>query len=199
MDDKNPKNRKQVRSANVLESLKDLGGAAPSKDFMRQLFGRQMPSKRFSGEILPQGEVEIDEILSGEREKNDKLQAQLMLERHLREEEQALVEKKTNELRLQLHALMEELQKIAAVTPKLAQEVQIAVMQAPVNPGVYHVVFFEKLIEFVKSFREKIEDANIWLHATNTRAQKKNFWNAYKKMGGKRLLSQEDYSQRSAG
>ncbi len=199
MNDNNPKNKKQVRTANILESLKDTSGVAPSKDFMRQLFGRQVPEKKYSGELSPYGGVEIDSILSGEQEKNQKLEQQLALERNLRQEEKALVDKKTNELKLELHVLMQELSKLASVTPKLAQEVQIAAFQAPVNPGIYHLVFFEKLIEFVKSFREKIEDANLWLHNANKRAEKKNFWNLYKKHGGKRLLSAEDYSQRSAG
>ena len=51
----------------------------------------------------------------------------------------------SNELKLELHVLMQELSKLASVTPKLAQEVQIAAFQAPVNPGIYHLVFFEKL------------------------------------------------------
>ena len=72
-------------------------------------------------------------------------------------------------------------------------------MQAPVEPGVYHVIFFEKLLEFVKSFRKKIEDAAVWLHATNSRAEKKNYWSRYKKHGGKFLLAADHYLTSSAG
>jgi len=54
-------------------------------------------------------------------------------------------------------------------------------------------------LEFMKSFRKKIEDAQIWLHASNKRAEKKNFWSTYKKHGSKFLLSPDHYLQRSAG
>jgi hypothetical protein len=213
MNDSNNK-KKQVRRANVLESLKDLGNsttksltndllAEGSKDFMRQILGNQrfprFPQTPRSGEINPGENVRIDEVLSGEREEKQKLEQQLSFERRMRDEEKALLERKGNELKLEVHALMEEIGKLAQVTPNLAKEVQIASIQAPSNPGIYHVIFFEKLIEFIRSFREKVEDASIWLHAANKRAAKKGFWGQYKKHGGRRLLSGEDYSQRSAG
>lgn len=208
--DPNSKQKKQHRRASILESLKEIGDQTAksfsgdlvkesSKDFMRQLFGQQMPANRqFSGEILPQETVTIDEVLSGEREEKQKIEKQLMLERQLRAEEQALVEKKTRELQLTIHALMQELSAVVVATPKLATELQIAAIQAPVSPGIYHVIFFEKLIEYIRGFRHKIEDAAIWLHAANKRAAKKTFWSQYKTSGGRRLLSAEDYSGRSA-
>src|SRR4030065_534669 len=64
----------------------------------------------------------------------------------------------------------------AETTQDLGQELQIASMQAPVEPGLYHVIFFEKLLEFLKSFRKKIEAGSIWLQATNKRAAKKIYW-----------------------
>lgn len=213
MSDQNQKTKKQQQqsSANVLEALKDIGNstgktltqeaAAMPKDFMNQLFGRQPAGwgKSYSGELAPSGELEMDRVFSGEQEKQDQLERQLSLERRLREEEKALFERKSNDLRLQLQAIMQEMQALAAATPQLAKEIEIAALQAPVDPGVYHVFFFEKLLEFLKSFRTKVEDASSWLHSINQRAQKKNFWSQYKKMGGKRLLSQEDYNGRSAG
>ena len=74
-------------------------------------------------------------------------------------------------------------------------------MQAPANPGVYHIVFFEKLLDFIKTFRRKIENADVWLQSSNKRAEKKNFWGTFtsKKGGTKFLLSQEHYVARSTG
>ena len=102
--------------------------------------------------------------------------------------EKMLIEKKTQELKIALHALIEEIKALAENTTELSEEIEIVTMQAPVEPGVYHVIFFEKLLEFIKSFRKKIEDASIWLHASNKRAAKMNFWGKYKKHGGKFLL-----------
>ena len=60
--------------------------------------------------------------------------------------------------------------------------------------------YCRKLLEFIKSFVKKVEEASVWLHALNKRSAKKNVWGAnYKKFGAKYLLSGEHYLQRSAG
>jgi hypothetical protein len=110
-----------------------------------------------------------------------------------------MIERRSNELRLQLKAIMQEVVILAGNTQDLGKEVQLAAMQAPIEPGVYHIIFFEKLLEFIKSFRKKIEEASVWLHISNKRAQKKNFWGRYKQHGAKYLLSGEHYASRSAG
>lgn len=204
---------KKIRQPNPLEALKDIGSsttksltndlfAEGGKDFMDQILGRskfpRFPQQERSGEIMPGEKIQMSEVLSGEHEQKAKLERQLSFERQMHAEEKALMERKSQELKMEVHAIMQELQSLAQVTPKLAQEVQIAAIQAPVNPGIYHVIFFEKLLEFLKSFRKKINDASVWLHAANKRAQKKGFWAQYKRHGGRRLLSSEDYSQRNA-
>jgi len=203
------KGQKIITQRNVLESLKDLGTGtaktvkkdlleASGEDFFRQLLGTKA-EKKYTGEITPGESLELNEVYSGKRQENEKLRGQIELERRLREEEKSRIQEKGNELKLQLHALMQEVYELAKTTQGLGHEVEVASMQAPVNPGVYHVIFFEKLLEFMKSFRKKIEDAQIWLHASNKRAEKKNFWSIYKKHGSKFLLSPDHYLQRSAG
>ena len=203
------KGQKIITQRNVLESLKDLGTGtaktvkkdlleASGEDFFRQLLGTKA-EKKYTGEITPGESLELNEVYSGKRQENEKLRGQIELERRLREEEKSRIQEKGNELKIQLHALMQEVYELAKTTQGLGHEVEVASMQAPVNPGVYHVIFFEKLLEFMKSFRKKIEDAQIWLHASNKRAEKKNFWSIYKKHGSKFLLSPDHYLQRSAG
>ncbi len=195
---------------NPLETLKDIGvstaqqmrneAARIPEDFMEQLTGLRPFGKSFSGEIEPGEVLNINEVYSGQREEIIKLRKQTALERKLLEEEKIQVDKKTNELRMHLTALREEIIVLATKTENLAEETQVAAMQAPVEPGVYHIIFFEKLLEFINSFRKKIEEAGVWLHAVNKRASKKNMWGTqYKKHGAKYLLSGEHYLQRSAG
>ncbi len=204
-----PRGQKQIKHTNVLESLKDVGGSTAkslkkdvlqgaSQEFLNQLFARKYGKVR-SGEISPGETLEFDEVLSGQHEETLKLKKQIALERKLREEEKVRIEKKSNELRLQLNAIIQEVSLLSQTTQELTQETQIAAMQAPIEPGIYHVIFFEKLLEFIKSFRKKIEESKIWLHASNNRAQKKNYWARYKKHGGKFLLAADHYVSRSAG
>lgn len=203
------KARNGVRQQNVLEALKEVGAgvgktlksdllAETSQDFIRELLGTKV-EKKYTGELVPGESVEISEVFSGKREEKEKLRSQIALEKRLIEEEKRRIEEKGRELRLQLHALMQEVYELAKTTQGLGEQVEVASMQAPVNPGVYHVIFFEKLLEFVRSFRKKIEDASIWLASSNRRAEKKNFWAIYKKQGSKFLLSPDHYLQRSAG
>ena len=209
MDTKQKNNKKYTRQVNVLESLKDIGSSTGntikkdiargvSQEFINQLLGKKY-DKKYSGDIMAGEAVEMEEIYSGRREETLKLKNQLALERKLREEEKIQTEKKSNDLRIQLHALMQEVANLAKSTQDLGEETKLASMQAPIEPGVYHLVFFEKLLEFIKSFRKKIDDAHVWLHTTNSRAEKKNYWARYKKHGGKFLLAADHYLTRSAG
>ncbi len=208
--DKGQKQQKAkiLRQTNVIEQLKDIGGGATKalktdlfektgEEFLSQLFGAR--EKKYSGDITPGETLEFSEVFSGKHEENKKLKGQLALERQLGQEEKSRIEKKSNELKLQLHAIMQEVLALAQTTQNIGQEVEIASIQAPVNPGIYHVIFFEKLLEFIKSFRRKMEDASVWLQASNEKALKKNYWGLYKKHGSKFLLSPDHYLQRSAG
>ena len=203
------KPQKTAKRSSVLENLKDVGGntgktlkkdlvQGVSEEFINQLLGRK-PEKKYSGDITPGESLEFEDVFSGRQEQTMKLEKQLSLERKLRQEEKSRSEKKGNELKMQLKAVTEEVVMLAQNTQELAEEVQVATMQAPIEPGVYHVIYFEKLLEFIKSFRKNIGQAKVWLQSSNKRAQKKNYWASYKKHGGKFLLAADHYVSRSAG
>jgi len=211
MNDNNQtkKSPKRIAQANPLEAIKDIGSKTGEslkedlvkkvpQEFMDQLFGRRQ--RNYSGEIMAGESLEIKEVFTGEHENTQRLRRQLILERSLRIQDREQRDKKTGELRMQLKVLQEEILVVVEKTKDLADETKVAAMQAPIEPGVYHLIFFEKLLEFIKSFRKKIEEASVWLHATNKRAAKKNVWGSnYKKHGAKYLLSGEHYLTRSAG
>ena len=199
-----------TRRTNVLESLKDIGSGVTSslntdllggisEDLLEQILNRQRPNKKASGDIHAGESLEFADLLSEKHEENLKLRNQIAFERRLVQEEKMVSEKRSNELKVQLQALMQEVQYLAKTTQNLGEEVEVATMQAPSQPGIYHIIFFEKIIEFIRNFRKNIENASVWLNTSNKRAEKKNFWAMYKKKGSSFLLSGESYSQRSAG
>jgi len=201
--------KQKITKQNVLESLKDLGGGAvgqtgdllksTSEDFFRELMGMPKLQVKRSGELSAGEPLEMNKVLSGKEEENKKLRIQIGLERQLASDEKRVSQEKTNQLKVQLQALVSEVQKVAVSTGSLAQEVQMAVVQAPSEPGIYHIRFFENILEFLQSFRKKIDLAATWLQSSNKRAEKKNYWNMYKKKGSSFLLSPDHYLQRSAG
>lgn len=205
----NKKVKSSVVKRNVIESLKDIGsdfgnqGAdllkGTSEDFFRELMGMELPKVKRSGEMVPGESLQMSEVLSGKEEENKKLRAQISLERNLSSDEKRLSQEKMHELRIQLQSITVEIGKLAASTGNLATQTEIAMVEVPVNPGVYHVIFFEKVLKFLQSFRQKIDQASTWLSSTNKRAEKKNYWSMYKKKGSSFLLSPDHYLSRSAG
>ncbi len=192
-----------------MEALKDLGGGAvktlgndvlkeTGAEFMRQLLGLKAQTK-FSGNLEKGQSFEPSKAMSGEYKEQEKLAKQVRFERHILEEQKAEVEKKNGELKLQLHAISMEIQKVAASTPQLAKEVKIAELTSSKDPGIYHLVFLQKILEALRDFKKNIDSASVWLSSVNKRTNKKNFWNQYKVQKGQALLNPETYSQRSAG
>lgn len=209
MSDPKKKNLAKITRQNVLESLKDLGTSSvnqtgdllksTSEDFFKELMGLEVTQPKRSGDINPGESLDMKEAMNGTAEENRILKAQISMERKLSADEKTLGERKMQELRVQLQAITVEIGKVAASTQNLATETQVAMIEAPAVPGVYHVIYFEKILTFLQSFRKKIDDATLWLSASNKRAEKKNYWNMYKKKGSSFLLSPDHYLQRSAG
>ena len=198
-----------ITRQNVLESLKDLGtGTAAqtgdllkntSEDFFRELMGMQRPNIKRSADIGIGETLQMSDVMSGKEEENKKLRAQISLERQLSNDEKKVSGENMQELRVQLQALMQEVHSVAASTENLAEATQVAMMSAPIEPGPYHIAFFKNVLEFLRSFRKKIDMTATWLQSSNKRAEKKNYWNMYKKKGSSFLLSPDHYLQRSAG
>lgn len=190
---------KQSKSASKasLKTLKKELAKVP-QDFMDELFGPKLDTKT-SAEFQTGESLETKDMLSDKSKENKNLKGQLTYERLLYKEETILIEKRSNELRIQLQAVMREVTSVAEQMNELASEVKIAAFQAPIEPGIYHVVFYTNFLNFLKNFRKKIESASVWLNAANGRAAKKNWLNNYKKHGAKYLLSGEHYISRSAG
>ena len=199
---------KNLQRKNILESIKDIGESTTqsiasdlveqsTKDFLKELLGINRTDK--SGELFAGQELAMNEVFDGKAKEKEGEIKQTRFENTLIREEKERIEHKSNELKLHLHALMQEIYSLAKTTQNLGQEVEVATMQAPANPGVYHVVFFEKMIEYIRDFRKKIEDSSVWLSSSNKRAEKKNYWSMYKKKGSSFLLAPDHYLQRSVG
>jgi len=209
MADQKKKNQSVVTRQNVLESLKDLGSGATnqagdllkntSEDFLRELLGLTKVNVKRSGDITPGQSLQMSEVMSGREEENKKLRNQISVEKQLSTDEKRVSQEKSNDLKVQLQALMQEVQKVAASTENLAEATQVSMMTAPVEPGIYHITFFQNVLEFLQSFRKKIDLAATWMQSSNKRAEKKNYWAQYHKKGTSFLLNPESYSQRSAG
>lgn len=201
MDYKNQKSKKNkpVEVNNFFETLKE-ETKSTTDEFFKQLLGQQKKfQQNVSGELPVGHSVQMNEIMSGQLEKNRQLEENIFFERRLFNEEKQETNKKLNDLRLRLQAIQAEASKMVATTANLSQELKTAVLQSTASVSEYQINFFEDIISLITAFRKKIDNAVVWLQGTNKRAEKKNFWAQYKKKGSSFLLSNESYSQRSAG
>jgi hypothetical protein len=209
MTDNKKRNQTTITRRNVLESLKDLGTGAgvqttdllknTSEDFFRELFGLSKAEPNRSGELVPGEDLQISEVLKGKEEENKKLRSQISLERRLSDEEKRITQEKSSQLRIELQAIMNEIEKVGQSMENLAVATEVSMISTPAEPGVYHIHFFTSFLEFLQSFRKRIDLAVTWMQATNKRAEKKNYWTMYKKKGSSFLLSPDHYLTRSAG
>lgn len=191
----NKKSSKKRRiSDNFLEILRELGEGAIDTT-VDQVTGRKR-----SGELKPKETIELEQFA---RETVEKERFAREFEQEilgLRRQEKLVYTKEQQEIKLQVKAIQEELKKLASSTQGLAKEVEIAAKQVPVEPGTYHLTFFEKLRQAIVEFRQKIEDSRTWLTAFNQRGKRRSYyWFHYKKSGTKFSLSPERYMATSAG
>ena len=175
---------------NPLEALKEIA-VQTTQVLQHEVFRAPETKKKVSGDLRAGESVSFNEVKQAQK--------QIVFERYLLEEEKSTLAEKTNNLRLELQAIMQEVQYLAKATANLGAEVKTATFQAPANPGKYHIVFFETVLETIKSFRKKIESASVWLAGVNKRTQKKGFWGQYKQQKSSFLLNPESYNARSTG
>jgi hypothetical protein len=72
-------------------------------------------------------------------------------------------------------------------------------VETPVDPGIYHVTFLERLRSFIQLLREQVDDSRTWLTVSSKRQKKMAFWGLYKKHGTQFGLSSERTVSTQAG
>lgn len=195
--------RHPATSDGFLEALRDLGSGfvdSVAHDVVggvAQQAYNQITGKN-GGELKPNQTIDFQELRQREEEQKSRNFRQDFLD--LRRQEKLIWSQQEQQTKLQISAILQELKKLALATKNLAKEVDVAANQVPVEPGVYHINFFEKLRETIILFKKKIEESATWLSACNQRAKKRNYyWGQVRKSGTKFMLSHERYMATQTG
>jgi hypothetical protein len=91
----------------------------------------------------------------------------------------------------QIEDVRRELLGLVKAVGNLNIEVEKAIAEVPVNPGVYHQNFFERLKSVIKMIRQSVEDSRTWASLSTGRKKQKHYWGLYKKHGTQFGLSSE--------
>lgn len=68
---------------------------------------------------------------------------------------------------------------------------QVTVEKAPVNPGKYHLGFFEWVLSVIKSARLRVDESKSWLSLFASKKKQRSYWSMFKKHGTSFGLSNE--------
>jgi hypothetical protein len=202
------KHQGQVSYDNFLEALRDLGKGVTSeaKNQVKQAITQDIPESlglSSSGTLKPNESLSISEM-EQQAEERGQHKAEFAFEHRLhqmREEEHARLVRQEAQTKEQITAIQQEIALLAKSTGELAKEVEVAAIQAPVNPGIYHKNFFAQLRSLIRTLRQKVQDSSQWLAVTNSRAAAKqgHYWSNVSKSGSKYMLSSERYMVTSTG
>lgn len=180
----------------VVESLRNLGsgiGKTVAGDVVGKV-GADTLSALFGGVTQKQsGELRQNEAVDVGREIYDPT-----IRRPEIKARQPIQREEPN-LKAQIEAVRTELKALAVSLKELHSEVQNAIREAPVTPGIYHLNFFERLRAVIRLLRQQIEDSRTWLALWSSRKQKKQYWGMYKKHGTQFGLSSERTVSTQAG
>jgi len=181
---------------NVLESLRSVGTSVGSTltkdvagqigaDVLQSLFGT--PTQQ--GELRPNQPIEMPK--EHQKEETPHRPTIEMGKSALRSDEV--------QIKQQIEAVRKELQALSSSVKQMNREIHNAVMETPVDPGVYHLNFFEQLQIVLKTLREQVDDSRSWLMAFNSRKKKMGYWGMMKKHGTTFGLSNERSIATQAG
>ena len=193
-----PKDRKGKNYSSFIESLRDLSSGV-GRDFVDD-FIKETPKDVFQQTGLKNFANHQEGSADLFNPEHQKLQQKIHHLEALRRQEKVVFSAREQEVRSKITLLYEEVRKLAQTNVALSKEVKIAAIQAPINPGVYHVTFVEKLISFIQNLNKNLNDATHWLSETNSKKRKRSYyWQQVKTSQTKFMLSQERYMATQVG
>lgn len=192
-----PKQQPKPASDSILESLRTLGtsvGKTVAKDVTGKIATDAL-SSLFGTTPKPQtGELTADHPLNLRPERQP-------MPGFRRPEMQArapFVHQEEPHLKQEIESIRAELKALATSIKTLSSDIQKTVNEVPVDPGVYHKNFFERLRSILVLLREQIDDSHAWMSMQGNRKQK-GYWGKYKKHGTSFGLSNERTLATQAG
>lgn len=118
---------------------------------------------------------------------------------HARQPEKLVFSLADEKVKKEIQAVRQELKLLVETIGNVEQQIEKAIIQEVVNPGVYHLNFFDKLKTWLQFVRKSIQGGELWMEMWSSRTQKSAYWKGVKGSGTKFMLSQERYMATQAG
>lgn len=204
-DKKQKKQTKQFINKNAVEALQELGtGIATTvkndvaKGMMTDLWDQFLGVDKYKKSAKESGDLQEGQELNLNAKKNKKEEtAEIALpgldyQREILYGEKRVIKENRQVIEVKIQEIIIEIKKLTAQSKELqAQFKEITVEMLPVNPGQYHLNFFEWMISVIRQARMKVEDSSAWLSLFASKKGKKEYWAMFKKHGTTFGLSNE--------
>lgn len=128
------------------------------------------------------------------------LQQKLEKSQQNRYQEQVVFNQENQTAQTKIKEIVQELKSLAKSIKNLDKEVDKAIETVPVQAGIYHLNFLEKIREALILMKKNVENTSSWLEVFNQKSAKKHgYWQQYKKSGTQWSLSNERNVATSVG
>lgn len=199
LSDQKKKKKSQQIDVNPIESIRDFGGQVNetvkqdvaqkgAEDFWKQILGKhEQQAQRVEYDLIEGEEMVISQQnQDSEATTVRKLEADPAINYHreIRYSSERGSSRENQELNAKIEQILFELDQLIDSSSELeARFEQLAVQTKPVEPGTYHLNFFDWVINLIQSTRQQIEDSGSWLQAMSGKRQKQDYWSMFKKHG----------------
>ena len=192
---KKTKDRKIKRDNQSIEGLSLSGFFS---DAMKQIGIEKPKEEKHGGDLTEGQELSLADINAFKEEQKTKEETAkfLGIEEGFDYKREILgsenLQRESREISKTVQEILFELKQLAASSKELQTEFKDVIMEQRIeNPGKYHMTFFSFVLTLIRTARERIEDAGIWLSASKGKAAKKGYWGMAKKYGESFFLSNE--------
>lgn len=199
------KEPKQIITENPYEALMGIGkGMAKSfrndvandsmYDAWDQFLGNSPHAE--SGELQAGEEIDFDSLKKGKNKEGKEAaphaEPAINYHREVVEAGRTRRGEDTREIEVKIQEILIEIKKLAGSSSELQEKVEvIAVEQMAEKPGVYHLNFFEQILQWIRDARMNVEDSLAWFHALRSKKAAKQYGVMAKKGGTSFTLSNE--------
>lgn len=191
--DVNPIEAIREFSDDVIGSVKDDVVQKGFSDILKQVADIERKSDKLEGE-LTQGE---EMVLSHSNEapeapKRHDIDPGLEYHREMRHFSERNVSLQSREVEAKLEEVLMQIEQLIEESEGLETKLEIiAVSEKPVDPGEYHLNFFDFIIKTIQQARQQIEDSSAWLGALQSKKGQRSYWSMFKKHGTSFGMSNE--------
>lgn len=197
-------NSGRVSHTNFIEALKSTGSSiaqdtvkgftndvlkGTAKQISQTVFNSSSPDQQTQEQAEPP--FNFSEYLQSNEKK---VKAQQYVKYEYEQTETVVFNRRQEEVNKKIDQIRIELQQLSKEIVFLDTSTQAVIEQELVDPGTYHLNFFEKLLSFIRHMKKRVVESRHWASLQSQRSQaKSHYWKmANKKVGGTQFSQSQE-------